>query len=64
MNELELLQNWLLDLETVVAQQSLGSDPDIRNQLSEIAIEISGLSVQLPGQSDTLRGSAVCSGLL
>ncbi|MFT5012609.1 MAG: hypothetical protein ACJAX5_003534 [Patiriisocius sp.] len=55
MNELELLQNWLLDLETVVAQQSLGSDPDIRNQLSEIAIEISGLSVQLPGQSDTLR---------
>jgi len=55
MEELKLLQNWLFDLEAVVTQQSLGSDPDIRNRLSEIAIEISGLSVQLLEQSATLR---------
>lgn len=53
--EIKLLENWLLDLNAVVAQQGLGCDSDIRNQLSEIAIEISGLSVRLPEQSATLR---------
>ncbi|MFT4800000.1 MAG: hypothetical protein ACI9W1_003441, partial [Candidatus Azotimanducaceae bacterium] len=55
MSNLEEMSGWLADLNAVVAEQSLEDDPDIVRQLSSIEIELSGMSVSLPGQHGALK---------
>ena len=54
-NGVNELKRWLSDLELIIAEQNLSDDPDIQYRLSKLAIEVSGLEVQFPDQTSSLR---------
>ena len=55
MINLEEMEDWFKDLNAVVVEQNLAADPDILRQLSRIEIELSGMSVNLPGSKGALK---------
>lgn len=55
MSSLQEMVGWLADLNAVVAEYNLEADPDVQRQLSVIEIELSGMSLNLPGQHGALK---------
>lgn len=55
MSSLEDMVGWLADLNAVVVEYKLEADPIVQRQLSAIEIELSGMSLNLPGQQGALK---------